>query len=120
MVLDSVRALVFPLPERISHFLSVAQCFLEDRAPIVSLLGHLASLERLVPGSKVRSRSLQWCLKKHWKAVSDPPWWWVPPSHLCLADLSWWMEPGSCRDGAMQWQMSSVVTVWGRSGLYIQ
>ncbi|MPC45712.1 hypothetical protein E2C01_039418 [Portunus trituberculatus] len=56
MVLDSVRALVFPSPERISRFLSVAQNFLEDRTPTVSLwrslLGHLASLERLVPGGR--------------------------------------------------------------------
>ncbi|MPC37134.1 hypothetical protein E2C01_030609 [Portunus trituberculatus] len=36
MVLDSVRALVFPLPERVIQFLSVVQSFLEDRAPTVS------------------------------------------------------------------------------------
>ncbi|MPC63789.1 hypothetical protein E2C01_057891 [Portunus trituberculatus] len=39
MVLDSVRALVFPSPDRINRFLSVVQNF-------------LASLERLVPGSR--------------------------------------------------------------------
>ncbi|MPC54717.1 hypothetical protein E2C01_048642 [Portunus trituberculatus] len=68
-VLDSVRPMVLPLPERVSQFQSVAQSFLEDRAPTMSLwrslLGYLASLERLVPGGQVRSQSLQWCLNKH-------------------------------------------------------
>ncbi|MPC48940.1 hypothetical protein E2C01_042726 [Portunus trituberculatus] len=77
MVLDSVRALVFSSPERFSRSLSVGQSFLEHRAPTVSLwrslLGHLASLERLVTGSWVHSQSLQWCLKKHRKAASVPP-----------------------------------------------
>ncbi|MPC48735.1 hypothetical protein E2C01_042518 [Portunus trituberculatus] len=57
MVLDSVRALVFPLPERACQCLSVAQNFLEDRAPMVflwrSLLGHLAPLEKLVLGGQL-------------------------------------------------------------------
>ncbi|MPC78549.1 hypothetical protein E2C01_073037 [Portunus trituberculatus] len=92
MVLNSVRALVFPSPERVRRFLLVVQSFLEDRVPTVSLwrslLGHLASLERLVPGTWVRSWSLQGCLKNYRKAVSDSPWWWVPPSQWSLADLS--------------------------------
>ncbi|MPC52941.1 hypothetical protein E2C01_046823 [Portunus trituberculatus] len=90
IVLDSVRALVFPLPERVSWFLLVVQSFLEDRAPPVSLwsslLSHLASRERLVPSSRVCSWSLQWCLKKHWRTALDPPGWRVPPSQLCLAE----------------------------------
>ncbi|MPC77252.1 hypothetical protein E2C01_071703 [Portunus trituberculatus] len=74
MVLDSMSALVFPSPERVNQFLLVAQSFQEYRSPTVSLwrslLGHLTSLERLVPGGQVCSQSLQWCLKKHWKAAS--------------------------------------------------
>ncbi|MPC66123.1 hypothetical protein E2C01_060268 [Portunus trituberculatus] len=93
MVLDSKRALIFPSPEWIGQFRSVARSFLEDKAPPMSLwrslLGHLASLERLVPVGRLHSRSLQWCLKRHWRAASDPPWWRVPPSHQCLADLFW-------------------------------
>ena len=63
MILDSVQARVFPSPERVTRFQSLAHTFLEDRAPTVvlwkSLLGHLASLERIVPGGQVRSWSLQ-------------------------------------------------------------
>ncbi|MPC57153.1 hypothetical protein E2C01_051127 [Portunus trituberculatus] len=36
MVLDSLRGLIFPSSERVSWSLSVAQSFLEDRAPTVS------------------------------------------------------------------------------------
>ncbi|MPC60714.1 hypothetical protein E2C01_054770 [Portunus trituberculatus] len=37
MVLDSARALIFPSPERVNWFLSMAQSFLEDRIPTVFL-----------------------------------------------------------------------------------
>ena len=104
MVLDSVQARVFPSPERVTRFQSLAHTFLEDRAPTVvlwrSLLGHLASLERIVPGGRVHSRSLQWCLKSHWKAASDPTAWRVPPSQRCLEDLFWWMDPAHLCRGA--------------------
>ncbi|MPC47797.1 hypothetical protein E2C01_041554 [Portunus trituberculatus] len=74
MVLDSVRALVFPSPERVSWFLLVAQSFLEDRAPMVSLwrslLGHLASLERLVPGSQRLLAELVNCMGCQQKFVT--------------------------------------------------
>ncbi|MPC46788.1 hypothetical protein E2C01_040514 [Portunus trituberculatus] len=63
MVLDSVRALDFLSLEWVSWFLSVAQTFLEDKASMVSLwrllLGHLASLKRLVMGSRGHSQPLQ-------------------------------------------------------------
>ena len=104
MVLDSQRALVFPSPDRVARFLEVVRRFLEDRAPPValwrSLLGHLTSLERLVPGGRVRSRSLQWCLKQQWRATSDPVWWRVPPSRQCLEDLCWWTVPEHLLAGA--------------------
>ncbi|MPC60840.1 hypothetical protein E2C01_054899 [Portunus trituberculatus] len=53
MVLDTVRARVFPSPDQVNHFQAVVQQFLLAKAPPVSLwrslLGHLASLARLVP-----------------------------------------------------------------------
>ncbi|MPC61493.1 hypothetical protein E2C01_055566 [Portunus trituberculatus] len=80
MVLDSVRALVFPLSVRISQFLSVVQSFLEDRAPTVSvwrsLLGHLASLERpgtLLVSSMVLEETLEGSVKPILVAVSGRP-----------------------------------------------
>ena len=55
------------------------------------VLGHLASLERLVPHSRLRMLSLQWHLKTHWCPESDPPSLPVPLSREVREDLSWWM-----------------------------
>lgn len=104
MVLDTVRARVFPSPDRVSRFQAVVRQFLSAKAPPVtlwrSLLGHLASLARLVPGGLLRMRSLQWCLKRHWRAASDPDWWRVAPSRQCLEDIQWWLVPEHLLKGA--------------------
>ena len=55
------------------------------------VLGHLASLDRLVPHSRLRMCSLQWHLKTHWSPKSDPPSLPVPLSREVREDLSWWM-----------------------------
>ena len=55
------------------------------------VLGHLASLERLVPHSRLRLHSQQWHLKTHWFPESDPPSLLVPLSREVREDLSWWM-----------------------------
>ena len=56
------------------------------------LLGHLASLERLVPHGRLRMRSLQWHLKgTYWSPESDSPPLLVPLSQEVREDLSWWM-----------------------------
>ena len=55
------------------------------------ILGHLASLERLVPHGRLRMRSLQWHLKAHWSPESDPPSLPVPLPREVKQDLSWWM-----------------------------
>ncbi|MPC67323.1 hypothetical protein E2C01_061497 [Portunus trituberculatus] len=97
MVLDTFRARVFPSPDQANHFHAVARQFLLAKAPLVSLwrflLGHLASLARLVPGGHLQMWALQWCLKRHWRAVSDSDWWWVAPNRQYLQDLAWWLVP---------------------------
>ena len=55
------------------------------------ILGHLASLERLVPHGRLRMRSLQWHLKIHWSPESDPPSLPVALPEEARRDLSWWM-----------------------------
>ena len=55
------------------------------------VLGHLASLERLVPHGCLRMRSLQWHLKAHWSPETDPPSLLVPLPQEVRWDLSWWM-----------------------------
>ena len=55
------------------------------------ILGHLASLERLVPHGRLRMCTLQWHLKAHWSPQSDPPSLPVPLPLEVRRDLSWWM-----------------------------
>ena len=104
MVLDSRVALVFPSPDCVHRLRRVVHSFLSLKALPVSiwrsLLGHLASLMRLVPGGRIRMRALQWCLKRHWKAASDPDWWRVVPSPQCLVDSAWWMASENLLRGA--------------------
>ena len=55
------------------------------------ILGHLASLKRLVPHGRLRMRTLPWHLKAHWSPESDPPSLPVPLPREMRQDLSWWM-----------------------------
>ena len=55
------------------------------------ILGHLASLERLVPHGRLRMRSLQWHLKAHWSPESDPPSLPVALPREVRRYLSWWI-----------------------------
>ena len=95
MTIDTGAARIFPSHARVEKYLSVAETFCTMSAPPAQLwqvvLGHLASLERLVPHSCLRMRSLQWHLKTHWSPESDPPSLPMPLSREVREDLSWWM-----------------------------
>ena len=95
MTIDTVAAKVFPTLARVEKFLSVAEQFLTVVVPPVRLwqvlLGHLSSLEKLVPHGCLGMRALQWYLKTHWSPESDPPYLSVPRSPEVEEDLSWWM-----------------------------
>ena len=95
MTIDTEAGKVFLSLARIEKFLTVAESFCAMDAPPAQLwqviLGHLASLERLVPHGRLRMRSLQWHLKAHWSPKSDPPSLPVPLPQEARRDLSWWM-----------------------------
>ena len=95
MTIYTGSARIFPSLAQVEKFLSVAETFFALSSPSAQLwqavLGHLASLERLVPHSRLRMRSLQWHLKTYWSPVSDPPSLPVLLSREVREDLSWWM-----------------------------
>ena len=84
-----------PVSSRVEKFLTVAERFCSMQSPPAQLwqviLGHLASLERLVPHGRLRMRSLQWHLKMHWSPESDPPSLPMALPEEARRDLSWWM-----------------------------
>ena len=95
MTIDTGAGKVFPSLARVEKFLAVAERFCSMQSPPAQLwqviLGHLASLERLVPHGRLRMRSLQWHLKTHWSPESDPPSLPVALPEEARRDLSWWM-----------------------------
>ena len=95
MTIDTGAGKVFPSLARVKKFLSVAERFCALESPPAQLwqviLGHLASLERLVPRGRLRMCSLQWQLKTHWSPESDPPSLPVALPEKARRDLSWWM-----------------------------
>ena len=95
MTIDTGAGKVFPSLARVEKFLMVAERFCSMQSPPAQLwqviLGHLASLERLVPHGRLRMRSLQWHLKMHWSPESDPPSLPVALPEEARRDLSWWM-----------------------------
>ena len=84
-----------PSLARVEKFLAVAERICSMQSPPAQLwqviLGHLASLERLVPHGRLRMRSLQWHLKSQWSPESDPPSLPVALPEEARRDLSWWM-----------------------------
>ena len=95
MTIDTGAGKVFPSLARVEKFLAVAERFCSMQSPPAQLwqviLGHLASLERLVPHGRLRMRSLQWHLKTKWSPESDPPSLPVALPEEARRDLSWWM-----------------------------
>ena len=95
MTIDTGAGKVFPSLASVEKFLTVAERFCTMQSPPAQLwqvvLGHLASLERLVPHGRLRMCSLQWHLKSQWSPESDPPSLPVALPEEARRDLSWWM-----------------------------
>ena len=76
MTIDIGAGKVFLSLARVEKFPKVAERFCSMQSPPARLwqviLGHLASLERLVPHGRLRMRSLQWHLKMHWSPRVRP------------------------------------------------
>ena len=93
VVIDSTSFWASPSVERISRLQSTAAVFQSCASPTaslwLSLLGVLSSLAHLVPGGRLRMRSLQLCLHCSWNRQDlEAP---VLVSMVCLHDLRWWL-----------------------------
>ena len=94
VVIDSISFRASPSQDRISRLRSTADAFRSSASPPaslwLSLLGALSSLAHLVPGGRLRMRSLQLCLHRSWDRLDlQAP---VPVSSVCLQDLQWWLH----------------------------
>ena len=89
VVIDSQSFRASPSSERVAKLHSTADAFLSCAAPPASswltLLGILSSLAHLVPGGRLRVRSLQLCLHRLWDREDMSAR--IPWSPDCLRDL---------------------------------
>ena len=89
VVIDSRSFRASPSSERVAKLFSTADAFLSCAAPPAStwlrLLGILSSLAHLVPGGRLRLRSLQLWDREDMSALLP----WFPD---CCRDLQWWLD----------------------------
>ena len=94
VVIDSRSFRASPSSERVAKLFSTADAFLSCAAPPAStwlrLLGILSSLAHLVPGGRLRVRSLQLCLHRLWDREDMSAL--IPWSQDCHRDLRWWLD----------------------------
>ena len=103
-----------PSQERISRLLSTAAEFRSSASPParlwLSLLGMCSSLAHLVPGGRLRMRSLQLCLNRSWDRVDLSAL--VPSTAECLRDLQWWLHLPRLSQGVSLCQVSPDLDFW--------
>ena len=103
-----------PSSERVSKLFSTADVFLSCVAPPAStwlrLLGILSSLAHLVPGGRLRVRSLQLCLHQQWDREDLSAL--IPWSPLCRRDLQWWLDRPRLSLGVSLVQVSPDLDFW--------
>ena len=114
VVIDSTSFRASPSQDRISRLRSTAAAFRSSASPPVSLwlslLGALSSLAHLVPGGRLRMRSLQLCLHRSWDRLDlQAP---VPVSPVCLQDLQWWLHLPRLSSGVSLCQVSPDLHFW--------
>ena len=114
VVIDSTSFRASPSVERISRLQSTAAAFQSCSSPTaslwLSLLGVLSSLAHLVPGGRLRMRSLQLCLHRSWNRQDlEAP---VLASMECLHDLQWWLHLPHLSLGVSLHQVSPDLHFW--------
>ena len=94
VLLDSISFRASPALKRVEKLLSIGDRFLSCvRQPVSSwleLLGVLSSMIHLVPGGRLRMRSLQFTLRWSWDQVDQTVLVsWTPDIRR---DLEWWLD----------------------------
>ena len=114
VVVDSQSFRASPSPERVARLRSTADAFLSCADPPastwLSLLGMLSSLSHLVPGGRLRVRSLQLCLHRSWDRGDQSVR--IPWSPDCLRDLQWWLDLPRLSHGVSLAQVSPGLDFW--------
>ncbi len=95
VLIDTVKMRAYPSDQRLNNFFNRMKPFLKDQErPMwewLSLLGHMASLEKLVFHARARMRTLQFHLKLYWTEPIQKHRM-IPVSSICRLTLAWWND----------------------------
>ena len=114
VLLDSLSFRASPAQKRVEKLLSIGNVFLScEEQPVSSwpeLLGVLSSMIQLVPGGRLRMRSLQWVLRRAWDHCDQSVLVsWTPEIRL---DLEWWLTRSRLEEGISLAQVSPQLDLW--------
>ncbi|XP_068212533.1 uncharacterized protein [Palaemon carinicauda] len=102
MVLDSRLAKAFPSAERLDNLNQILWPFLSGQPRRAKdwqrLIGHLVSLEKLVPQGRLKLRGVQWNQKEAWNQ-RDSPHKVVPVTTETKEVLGWWIDTSNTLKG---------------------
>ena len=114
VILDSTAFRASPALKRVEKLLSIGDVFLSCISQPVSSwlewLGVLSSMIQLVPGGRLRLRSLQLALQRQWNQIDQSQL--VEWSPVIQQDLSWWLDRDRLVLGVSLEQVSSQLEFW--------
>ena len=114
VLLDSVSFRASPALKRVEKLLSIGDTFLScERQPVspwLELLGVLSSMIQLVPGGRLRMRSLQFVLRHSWDQVDQSTL--VRWTQEVRVDFEWWLSRERLELGVSLDQVSPQLELW--------
>ena len=114
VILDSTLFRASPSQPRVEKLCLIVEEFLSCDVQPVSLwrklLGVLSSLTAIVPGGRLRMRSLQLRLHRLWDQEDDSTL--IPWDRDCRLDLEWWIVPGRFQSGISLAQINPHLDFW--------
>ena len=114
VILDSISFRASPALKRVDKLLSIGDVFLSCARQSVSswleLLGVLSSIIQLVPGGRLRRRSFQFILRRHWDHVAQSVL--VGWTSEIRQDLDWWLDRERLDRGMSLEQVSPWLDLW--------
>ena len=101
--LDTSVGLARPSQKRLTNWLSVAEGFTAQQSPPavqwLQVLGHLVSLEKLVPYGRIRIRPIQWQLRLQWSQSKEKSSKLIPLDLQSRLAILWWTNRDNLRRG---------------------
>ena len=101
--LDTSVGLARPSHKRLTNWLSVAEGFTAQQSPPavqwLQVLGHLVSLEKLVPYGRIRIRPIQWQLRLQWSQSKEKSSKLIPLDLQSRLAILWWTNRDNLRRG---------------------